>query len=252
MGRGRSSGGGSSRGSSSFGGSRGRSSYSSSRGSSSYSSRGSSSYNYDRGSHRTTVIIGGSRHYHSGDGGYSSGGSSKAGYIIGAIMCFIFSIIMCFVFFGEVASVSEFGSVSGTCVDNEYMNGWYYTTYTYNVDGENYRERSMEGWEFAEEIGKVVTIYYDKDDPEDIMESKPVVGVGSIVIGVIGIVLGVVGIILVVKVVKMGKNGSDGYETSSSASYSPSLSTDSTQKTCTYCGSKYNSGLDSCPKCGGR
>lgn len=228
MSRGRSSGG--SRGSSSSGGSRGmsRSSFNS----------GSSSRRYG-GGNRTTVIIGGGHHGH-----YHGGSAGPGTYIFMAVIFIMFALMGLGFGINMIAEANRYDSVLAKCVDNEKTHGWYYTTYQYTVDGNFYENRSMEGWEFPEDINAVVEIYYLKSDPNCITEERP----GSIG-GGIGLILfaaafGGVGALLIRTAVK-SKN-----KLKSSSEGTPVEEKEETHIRCPYCGSGYDKKLSSCPKCG--
>lgn len=228
MGRGRSS---------SSGGSRGSSFSSSSRGRSSSSSRG----RIHTGGHHTTVIIGGHHHSH--------GRASKASVISGGIVCLVIGVIVLIASICGVVDANKYASVKGTCLKNEYSGGWYYTTYEYVVKGKNYVNRSNEGWEFPEDVGKTVTIYYEKDNPNNITEEKPGMGGGVLLaVSLIGLTFTTIGVICIVNGIKMKREEeiAEGYSNSSTSS----SSVEEKFTTCAYCGSKYKSELSSCPKCG--
>jgi hypothetical protein len=145
---------------------------------------------------------------------------------------------------GLIAEACKWDSTLGTCLSNEKMHGWYYTTYSYQVDGTPYVSRSNEGWEFPEDENAEVTIYYLKSDPNEITEERPgsiAGGIGLFVFASIFVGAGV----LLLKTAKKAKG-----KVSESLNSSPvEAKTDSKIK-CAYCGSKYDSNLNSCPKCG--
>ena len=206
-------------------------------------SRGmSSSSSFGGGSRHTTIIIGGGRHYH------SHGKATKSAYIIASFFFLMFGLFLILGLIAMVNEVNSFAPVQGTCVKNERVNGWYYTTYEYTVNGIDYRERSNEGWEFEEELGEVVTIYYEKDNPKNIQETKPELG-DAWIAAVLAVVFTSVGVWLLVKGVKM-KN--DQEATVNKAPAIDNIPNNDGYTTCSYCGSKYKKELDSCPKCGGR
>lgn len=225
MGRGRSSSGGS-RGSSSFGG----------------GGRGSSRSGFGRTSHRshTTVIVGGRGSY------YHSGGSPWIGIIVGGLFCVV-GILMFFGGFGILFDSFKYSTVKGECIQNEKAGGWYYTTYDYTVDGTDYTNRSMQGWEFPEDIGKVVTIYYLKSDPNVIYEENPVDRSESGILIFFGLVvagIGAVPLVLCIKEIKAQKSGGN------SDGNTGSEKQEEQSKKCPYCGARYNKNSDTCPKCG--
>ncbi len=234
MGRGRSSGG--SRGSNSFGGG--------SRGMSRSSVRSNRSGRSWGGHHHTTVFIGGHRHYHGG------GGSSIVGIVVGAIFVLVGLFVM-FSGLSSCASTNKYATVDAECIKNEYVSGWYYTTYEYSVDGVDYTNRSNEGWELPETVGKVVTIYYLKSDPNEITEENPNDnGEGGVVVfaGLICAGLGALPLVLCIKELKKKKENSANPENDSST-IQPTIK-EETHNKCPYCGSKYKKTSDSCPKCG--
>ncbi|MBR6779275.1 MAG: hypothetical protein IKM43_03940 [Clostridia bacterium] len=232
------------------------SSSSSSRGSSSSSSRGSSrsSWSSSRGSSRswgssnhTTVIIGGS-------GGHYSG---KANPIAWIVILFLIGL-MSFTFGVSLASDSnQYGKVYAECVDNDYIGGWYYTTYEYTVNGKEYESRSEEGWEFPETEGKTVEIFYLKDNPNIITEKEPSgSGVGAVLI-VVGLICIGVGVLIIVHQVKKKKKAKAEQTTDSQSTTDtePTILDETTKQEeqfvrCSYCGSKYDKTATSCPKCG--
>ena len=225
MGRGRSSSGGSSRGSSSWGGS--------SRG---FSSRGGRV----SGRSHTTVFVGGHGHYH-------SSGSPWVGVAVGGLFAF-FGLLIVLFGIGTCFNYLKYDKVSATCVDNVKSQGYYYTLYDYTIDGKFYDNvRSNQGWQFEEVVGKTVTIYYLKSDPNEISEENPVdLTAGFIMIG-FGLVFGGMGaipMVLSIKEIKAGKG------VSSESENSKPTAVEETSKKCPYCGAKYNKNSDTCPKCG--
>ena len=230
-------------------GSRG-SSFSSSRGSSRSSSRGfsrsgsrSSGYR-NHSSRHTTVFVGG--------GGYYDDGSRVTGKAGGGLLIFM-SIF--FLLFGGLALIFgvdmisdslKYDSVLGTCISNRDRDGWYYTTYSYTVDGYNYVNESIEGWELEETIGKTVTIYYLKDNPNVITENKPEGAGTGIVVLVFSLVFLGAGVLLIVTGVKQIKKEKN------KKVAEVNVGTEKVEEKirCLYCGSKYDSKLSSCPKCG--
>lgn len=232
MGRGRSSFGGSS------GGSRGSSNWGG------FSSRGRSSM---RSSHRhTTLIIGGGRSSYSGSG-EGGGNGTTVGIIVGAFFA-LFGMIILLLGIYECSQVCQYGKTSAYCVGNEYSHGWYYALYDYNVDGKEYDAiRSNQGWEFKEEVGEKVTIYYLKSDPAEISEDCPAkigTGIGEIAFSLIFGGMGVLAMVICIRQSKRAK-----------VVDSPKVEEienveESTEKVCSYCGSKYDKSLNSCPKCG--
>jgi hypothetical protein len=214
---------------------RGRSSSSGggSRGSSSRSSGG------HWGRSHTTVIVGGHGHYHHGSG------SPVVGIVVGIIFCLV-GLFCVFGGFGKVIDSSKYETVQAECILNEKSNGWYYTTYEYTVNGVEYTNRSMEGWEFPEDVGKVVEIYYLKSDPNEIWEKKPAtVGEGLIIVfvGLVCAGMGAIPMVICIKEMKKSKQNSGKGD-------SAPEKTQETHNKCPYCGARYKKTSDSCPKCG--
>lgn len=235
MGRGRSSS--SSRGRSSFGGGRGRS---------------STSRRSVRHGGRTTIIIGGNNHY-------SNGRTTKAGCIAGGIICLLLGIVVFVAIISGIVDANRYASVKGTCISNEYAGGYYYTTYSYEVDGKSYINRSDVGWELAEDEGKVVTIYYEKDNPNNITEEKPGMGPGVIIaVSCISLIFISFGIALIINGIKMknveeNAGGLSQEETEMEEQeipIAPAAPQEPQEVQCSYCGSKYKKSLSSCPRCG--
>lgn len=232
---------------------RGRSS-SSGRGSSSSSSRGSS---FSRGSSRssgsswrssrsggTTVIWHSSSHH--GGGNFSLLPFAIVLIAIGALALFF---VVPSIFAGF-----DYGQVSAKCISNREIDTWYYTTYEYVVDGKEYISESEEGWEFPESVGKVVTIYYSKDDPSIITEQNPGFTTSDVPVLACGVIfVGVgIGLIFLNKKLKAKKqaqeygSSDDDYEMQTET---PQPKAPEKEK-CLYCGCKYDATLDSCPSCG--
>lgn len=225
------------RGRSTSGGSRGRMVSNGSRGMSSGGGRG-----FSRGGNRTTVIIGGGHgHYHHGHGR-----PSKVGNIIAGILFLMFGAILFTALISSIINVNSYAAVQGTVIKNEYAGGGYYTTYAYTVNGEDYVNRSQQSWEF-EEDREVVTIYYEKDNPNNIVEEKPELGFTTVIVGIMTVVFTGVGVVLLVKGIKMKKED----EVTNSSSTGGSIPSSADQYVrCAYCGTRYKSDLSSCPKCG--
>lgn len=222
---------------------RGRSSSGGGRGSSSSSSRGGSSRSYGRhgGRSHTTVIVGGHGHYH------HSSGSPVIGVVVGIIFCLV-GLFCVFGGFGKIIDASKYETVQAECVMNEESHGWYYTTYEYTVDGVEYTNRSMEGWEFPEDIGKVVEIYYSKSNPNEIWEEKPATSGEGLIIVFVGLVcagMGAIPMVICIKEIKKSK------QTRAEGDSTPTLEKpQETHNKCPYCGARYKKTSDSCPKCG--
>ena len=208
------------------------------RGWSSSSGRGWSS-SRGHGSH-TTVIIGGTRYY--------GGGYGRRSLVPTIVICFIMAAIVIFAGIGLIISNMSYGTVNGTAVSNRDSGVGYYTTYTYTIDGKDYVNESDVGWEYSEDIGKVVTLYYEKDNPNVITEENPKTPVSAVVlVFVIGISFGV-GAIVALKVHINRKNSSDDSSLDSGNYSNPEPSKESTKTRCPYCGTKYTG--STCPKCG--
>ncbi|MBQ9795738.1 MAG: hypothetical protein IJW36_02075 [Clostridia bacterium] len=234
MGRGSSSSGGGSRGGSFGGGS--------SRGMSRSSFNSRSSHHWGRSHHHTTVIVGGHGHH------YHGSGSPWIGVIVGAIFVLV-GLFCVFGGFGQLFKSNDYASVSAKCIDNDYVSGWYYTTYEYTVNGTDYTNRSIEGWELPEDVGRYVTIYYLKSDPNVITEENPNDKAGAgimIVVGFICAGMGAIPMVICIKALKQKKT------TDTNAGESASVEQPKEEPTnkCPYCGARYKKSSDSCPKCG--
>ncbi len=220
---------------------RGRSSF----GGSSGGSRGSSSFgrrHSGRGFSNTTIFI--------GDHGHHGGGVS--GSIVGIIVGIMFIMSGLSVsFFGitECFNVNDYSKVSAICVDNEYsnMDGYYYAIYDYTIDGKFYDNvRSNQGWQFREDVGKEVTIYYLESNPNEISEDCPVSVSGGLLMVAFGVIFAAFGslpLIICIKSLKKEKIETVSGETKTSIP-------EDTDVRCYYCGAKFNKKSDSCPKCG--
>ena len=235
------------RGRSSSGGSRGSSS-SGSRGSSSWSSRGSSSWGGSRMSRhvhvsggRTTVI------YRDSSGGSSGSGSPVVAWIVG-IMFIIVGIGVLFGGIGSFFSSFKYEEVQATCLDNDYRGGWHYTTYRYYVNNNEYVSESNQGWEYPESVGKIVTIYYEKNNPYEISEENPASSDGAGIMIIVGLFTIGLGALPIVITVKSKKNSSQ--VSSDESEQTPQVETKPEFNVCPYCGSKYDLTATSCPKCG--
>ncbi len=214
----------------------GRGSSSSGRG---FSSGGHSHSHHGRSHSHTTVVVGNSYY----GGGYSSGGSSTIGYIVLIVMLFLFGFMFGYVGIDNILEGFKYDTVQAVCVDNTQSYGYYYTTYEYTINNEDYKSRSDVGWQFPEEIGATVEIYYEKDNPRNITEEKPV-GTAAYISAIVGVVLcgaAVAVIVYVVKLKKKAKNAED------------SATVSATPKTikCAYCGKVLSSSNQTCPNCGG-
>jgi len=236
MGRGSSSSRGSSRSSSSSGRGSSRSSWSSSSDRSWRSSR----------SRGTTVI------WYNSNG--TSSGSAHFSIIPLAILLIIFGAIAMFVGVSSIFSGFKYSSVSAECVDNDFIGGWYYTTYEYEVDGVEYTSRSTEGWELPEIEGKIVTIYYLKDDPSVITEENQGFSTDQIVWVLFGVAFigGGIGLIFLNKKMKAKKQLEASSDNQSQLEDTPSDIEPISKTKCKYCGTSYDSNEISCPSCGAK
>lgn len=219
---------------------RGRSSSSSSRGRSSSGSRGGSSRS--SGSSRSISYIGGHRSHTTvivGGGGHFSSGSSRFNNIFAAIVLIIIGLFPLSIGISGFIRNGAYAKTTGTCIDNTYSMGWYYTTYVYTVDGIDYINRSNEGWEFEEVIGKSVKIYYLKSDPNEITELLPTDTAQNLIIFFIGVAFITPAIIMIVITLK--KKDKDKLE---------ELEPEQKVKICQYCGSKFTDDDISCRNCG--
>ncbi len=235
MGRGRSSSGGGSRGSSSSS-SRGFSS--SSRGRSSSSSR-SSSYHY----HNSTRV------YYSGGSTTSSNISGKGVLIAMGVIFLLIGLSLLIVGIRSFGIENDYKKVQAVAIDNDYINTWYYTTYEYEINGVEYTNRSQEGWEYPETIGKIVTIYYLKDNPNYITEKTPNSDGTSTAVTIGGLVFGLVGVGLIVGGVKTKQQkDTETKQINTISQEEPQVK--ETKIRCPYCHSYHDKNVDSCPNCG--
>lgn len=229
----------------------------SSRGFSSSSSRGSRGVSHSRvgfGRSHTTIFIGGGHRSSNGEGGHPA-----VALIVGILFVLVglfvsgIGISQCFV-------GMSYGEVEAVCVGNDYTQGYYFTRYDYIIDDVEYKNvRSNESWSIAETVGETVTIYYEKDNPEEIYEEKPSSGGTGVAVVFFGLIFAGVGAIPIVIGVKQIKNkgaegeGLDGdYEVEDEGIEDFENSTQQEDKftTCQYCGSKYDKNLGACPRCG--
>lgn len=226
------------RGRSSSGGSRGGSS-SSGRGWSSSSGRGwSSSGRCGRSSH-TTVIIGGNRYY--------GGGHGSGSLVPMIVVFFIIALVTLFAGVGLSINNSKYDSVYGTAVDNRDSGVWYYTTYSYTVDGIHYVEESDVGWELPEDIGKNVKLYYEKDTPSVITEENPKTpGFAIVILFIFSGSFGTGAIMIIRSIIKGKKDKTGSYDIGGSDTDS---SGEKSETRCPYCGAKHN-GKGACSSCG--
>ena len=166
-----------------------------------------------------------------------------------AIIFMIVGMIPVFIGGNMVAEHFRYESVEAECVLNEEIHGWHYTTYEYEVDGEEYRNRSQEGWEFPE-YNKYVTIYYLKSNPNIITEENPGNIGGGIGLALIGSVFVGAGVLLLVVGIKQTKKKSSKDGTDINNSNSKSQQPLKPKVRCLYCGAKLDSDDKSCPRCG--
>lgn len=209
----------------------GRGSSSSGRGRSS-GGRGSSS-----SGRRSSYSSGGS---HSHTRYYSSNNfNNKTGYVILSIVFLIFGFAANVVSIMGFVENSKYGKTIGVCTDNTFSLGWYYSTYSYSVDNNLYINTSSEGWEYPESVGKTVTIYYLKSNPNEITEKLGTSLETAIIFNImsLGLIVGsIVFAVLAENVVKKKKNKYKEIEEMSIK--------------CTYCGTKLKKDSHSCPNCG--
>ena len=223
MSRGRSSSGG--RGSSSSGGSRGSSSRSS------------------RSSSRVHIV-----HHRSGTSHHSSSGG-KPPFLVMAIFFLIFGLSAIYGGIGFIVQGNEYGSVQATAISNDYIGGWYYTTYEYTINDIEYESRSSEGWEYPEEIGSIVTIYYLQSNPYEITELEQegmdieavimFIGLGAVFVGA-----------SVLLFMNAKKAKAQAVEAKKEVETMLTGKVDPDFVKCAYCDSTYSKGLPSCPRCG--
>ncbi|MBQ3502297.1 MAG: zinc ribbon domain-containing protein [Clostridia bacterium] len=223
---------------------RGRSSSGGGGGRSSSSSGGRGWSSSGRGRHsgsRTTVIIGGRRYY-------SDGGSAGSNSFIPVIIFFIiFAICTLATGISTIAEASKYSTVNGVAISNRDSGVWYYTTYEYTIDGTEYVNESDVGWEIAEDEGKIVKLYYLKDDPNFITEEKPADMMGGVACLIISSAF-IAGIVIFIRLeIKNRKKLKEGELVE--VEQTSSKSSDDKIK-CPYCGTKYDKNDSSCPNCG--
>ena len=184
-----------------------------------------------------TVFIGGGGHHR-----YGSGNVRPGMFIFMAIFFIVMGMIPVVLGINYIAERFKYDSVNAECVLNDKVSGWYYTTYKYEVDGKEYRNRSEEGWEFPEEVGKIVEIYYLKSNPNVITEKRPgsLGGIGLLLVGLIFVGAGGL-LILGIKQSNKLKNGNE-----NKSAYSQPKA----ESRCQYCGAKIGDDENSCSKCG--
>lgn len=201
---------------------RGSSSGGGSRGSSSSSSRGSSSSSRSSGSSRSWI----------------SSDSSISGGVRNYITIIIFSLILLTIGIVQYVDAKKYLPTNAVCVENKLLNDYYYTTYEYEIDGIEYRNRSQEGWELPEIIGETVVIYYLKDNPNYITEKEQPTTI-NIVFIIIGVELTVVYGFLLVKNIKKEQQKKQEKEQEIKK-----------YATCVYCGGKCEITDTKCSNCG--
>ena len=178
----------------------------------------------------------------------------------------------------EAAKYSD--AIYATCVSNEYEYSYpdsaffYYSTYSYTVNGRQYEAKSKIGWDKPEEIGKSVKIRYLKSDPTYIIENEyyleEIDGGNSkyimLAIGIIALVVVVGSIIFAIVSASKAKKAeaaldkevlaSNAQQSNSNGSAQSGEVFDMNEfkkgatKKCEYCGSTYSAKLDKCPNCG--
>ena len=173
----------------------------------------------------------------------------------------------------EAAKYSD--AIYATCVSNEQEpDDFFYSTYSYTVNGRQYEAKSKIGWDMPEEIGKRVEIRYLKSDPTYIIENEyyleEIDGGNSkyimLTIGIIALVVVVGSIIFAIVSASKAKkaeaaldkevlasnaqqSNSNGSAQSDEVFDMNEFKKDATKK-CEYCGSTYSAKLDKCPNCG--
>ena len=182
----------------------------------------------------------------------------------------------------EAAKYSDV--IYGTCISNDYdysyedQESFYYTTYSYTVNGRTYQSKSQIGWDYPEEVGDRVEIRYLKSDPTFIIENEyyeDEIDSGNskyimLVIGIVALVIVVASVIFALVSLKKAKTAeaaldkevlaSNAQQSNSNGSAQSSgqngdvfdmneFKKDATKK-CEYCGSTYSAKLDKCPNCG--
>lgn len=234
----------------------------------------------------------GGRGGHSGFGGFNFGGSAPGGShyryrgprrgrsnpIAGLFIGVIVFIIVAFALIGSgidalAGGDVEYGEVTGTAVSNEYKYSskdseyFYFTTYTYVVDGKIYTQQSMIGYEKPETVGETAKLYYNISDPTEITEDKPSSG-GGIPMLVVGVLMLAVPCILIGCIVSKKKKKK--LESSAAPAVAPVVTpppapaastvsggvfteftkSQPTYVYCEYCGSRMERDALECPNCG--
>ena len=180
-------------------------------------------------------------HRHRRGGVHVVVGPSILGYILFLIVGLAFAGVGIWL----LCSAYAWAPTTGTCVLNEQTGIWHYSTYEYTVDGQYNRERSEEGWEFPEEIGDNVTIYYLKSNPEKITENAPD-STGGWLMTSFGLVFAVIG---VGAMLSQGKKKTSSREVAQSQPVAQEAPK-SQKRRCSYCGASYGGEKRNCPKCG--
>ncbi len=234
MGRGRSSSGG--RGSSS---SSGGSSFSSTRG----RSRSSSNRSWSSSSIRSSTS--------SGSTSYSGGSSSGAPPLMLGIIFMIFGIAIISAGLVGFIKADKYSITYGTAIENNISHGWYYTTYSYQIDGVSYVNESQEGWQYPETKGKTVKLYYLKSNPNHITEKEPSNTEDGPIIIIIGCVFGGIGLAVFIFSINAKREEKKQLAKTKEMLEIPLPAQNVDNKvTCPYCGTKYNKNSSSCPNCG--
>ena len=213
--------------------------------------RGSSRSSYSRGSSRSSFGHSSHHHHHHYYGGdYSTNhhNSSTSFLLVGIISIFI-GLAFLAATISNFSIYNSYAAVEGTAIDNTYVNGWNYTTYTYTVDGTEYENRSQEGWEFPEIDGAKVIIYYLKEDPNVITENAPPSLTSCIVVAIIPVVLFTTSTLLFIKFAKLKKKEKL-EEKNSQTLTNTNLYDKEEDVICKYCESKFAKSLNKCPHCG--
>ena len=227
-----------SRGRSSSSGSRGRSS--SSRGRSS-SFRSSSSSRSRSSSHS---VIHNSVYYADGSSNHISPIEREKGAILGlfitSIFFFFIGFLCTYLYIDNCILANKYCETTGYVVKNEVgFEDYYYTTYTYTVNGTEYQSRSEVGWEFPEN-DPTALIYYLKSNPDIITDENPK-DEGMISYLIVGLVIIAVSTGLLITAIKKHKNLAIKIKKEELAN---------TPITCPYCRTVLSSNVDKCPNCG--
>ena len=223
----------------------GRGSSSSGGGSGFSSSRGWSRSSYSRSRSSSSSIRS------SGSSSYSSSSGSGAPPVILGIIFLIFGIAIIAAGLAGFIKAGKYSTTYGTAIENNNAHGWYYTTYSYYVDGESYVNESQEGWEYPETVGKTVKLYYLKSNPNYITEKDPANTDDGPVIIIIGCVFGGIGLDLTIYSINAKREDKKQLAEAKEDKPLPLLFNNTDNKiACPYCGTKYNKNSTSCPNCG--